>query len=269
MLKLDIRSIGTNFTKENISEILNIWRSDQIVLANYREFSFAGLGTAFIPYEKDEETFINEAFAYSAVQNWERYPIKKNQYGWELDCDFAYIFRTPTSIPESPVTNQDFISLSPMNQTSNFCRIYGRTDLSGKYLHQFGLFDKIITNIKNTFLAMPERPYLCLFSENPKFYDLSEKQLMGGKIKTIHWFNIFGKPLVDKFGLSFFMDAPAWKKEVLEDGSVQMLLSEFYWDRQGGPTVQALSNYFYPIGVRYISWDNQYYLKKKGDILYA
>lgn len=58
----------------------------------------------------------------------------------------------------------------------------------------------------------------------------NEKDIPQARLSKIFWANCFGPACVKRFGRSLFMDAPGWKKQELEDGSVLYVVTERYLD---------------------------------------
>jgi hypothetical protein len=79
--------------------------------------------------------------------------------------------------------------------------------------------------------------------------------VLDGKLKYIHWFNLFGSKYVDKFGKRFLLEAPAWKVEELNGATINLQLAPNFLASQSDSEVQEdILRYFIPVGVKEVTW---------------
>lgn len=68
------------------------------------------------------------------------------------------------------------------------------------------------------------------------------------QVPHVWWANVFGPPYVEKYGRDFLLDAPGYRVEELEDGSVLYQVTERFFltdeDRERGPDPEEVEGYF-------------------------
>jgi hypothetical protein len=69
---------------------------------------------------------------------------------------------------------------------------------------------------------------------------LSEKSLKKRELKYLFWANFYGPAYVAKYGRKFFMEAPGWKKEQLDDGGVLYVVTRSYYKWFTKPSQDAV-----------------------------
>jgi hypothetical protein len=82
------------------------------------------------------------------------------------------------------------------------------------------------------------------FGWTDEFGDIdSEKVVSRSRVRFLFWASIFGPDLVRRIGKEFLLNAPGWKKEEQDDGSVLYVVDEHYSNWHARPS-QAAIQYF-------------------------
>lgn len=79
------------------------------------------------------------------------------------------------------------------------------------------------------FAYMNLRPQFGLIDEASE-KTVSKKTLRAREVEYVFWANIYGPEYTEKYGRKFFLDAPGWLKEELDDGGVLYVACESFVD---------------------------------------
>ncbi|MCO6450011.1 MAG: hypothetical protein J5I90_04410 [Caldilineales bacterium] len=90
-----------------------------------------------------------------------------------------------------------------------------------------------------------------------------KKTLKTRRIQELYWTTFFGNGYVDHYGPKFFAEAPVWNTNIMaESGVILQLSSDIAPAREVGSGIDKVIDYFTSVGLKYVSWPKNVWLKK-------